>query len=60
MIYQEVDVACFPNTGFLAYDVSEFAVYLLGDSYGIIVRYPMTTTANDGPIHVFSLNVICF
>jgi len=54
---QEVDLACNPNTGMAARDIVELAVYILGDSTAMFIKYPKPTTAKDGPIHVFSLNV---
>lgn len=55
---KEVDLSCNPNTGFVAYDIIEMAVYILGDSVGLFVKYPMPKTPIDAPIRVFSLNAI--
>ena len=57
---QEVDLVCFPFTGFVGYNIMELAVYGLGDSYGLFTRYPMPQTATAGPIKIFSIYVKFF
>lgn len=52
-----MDLACAPFSGSAGYDVMELAVYVLGDAFGIFVKYPKSHIAIDGPIKVFSLYV---
>lgn len=46
-------LAAFANT----FGIYRFAIYLAGDGYGMLVKYPKARTAIDGPIEVFSLYV---
>ena len=58
VIIQEVDLACIPLAGTAGYDILELAVYVLGDAYAIFTKYPKPHTATEGPIRVFSVNVM--
>jgi len=44
-------------SGAAAHDILELAIYVLGDQFGILVKYPTQETAIDGPTRVFSLPV---
>ena len=54
---QEVDLACAPIFGARTSDILELAVYVVGDSFGIFVKYPTPRIKIDGPIRTFSLYV---
>ncbi len=41
-----------------ARDIVELAVYIFGDANAMFMKYPKPTTAIDGPIIVFSPNVL--
>ena len=53
-----MDLACAPYSGTFSSEVVQLAVYIGGDAYGIFVKYPVPKNAIDGPIKIFSLNVI--
>ncbi len=56
---QEVDLACAPVSGAAGtLEILELAVYVVGDSFGIFVKYPTPKIKIDGPIRTFSLYVI--
>ena len=42
----------------MRYRIIDLAVYIVGDSFGMLVKYPLPQTPTDAPIHVFSLYVI--
>jgi len=54
---QEMDFACAPFTGYYSRAVVELAAYIVGDAFGIFVKYPQPKIALDGPIKTFSLYV---
>jgi len=35
----------------------EFAIYVNGDAFGMVIQYPLPQAATDGPIKVFTLYV---
>ena len=37
--------------------ILDLAVYIVGDGFGMLVKYPMPQTKIDAPIRVFSLYV---
>ena len=52
-----MDFACAPFTGYYSRVVVELAAYIVGDAFGIFVKYPNPKIALDGPIKTFSLYV---
>lgn len=53
-----MDIAVAPFTYFTVIkDIMDMAIYINGDSFGMVTKYPMPREATDGPIRVFSLNV---
>lgn len=56
-LIQEVDLACAPFTGYTGYDAMELAVNILGDGYGIFIKYPEPKIQINGPIRTLSINV---
>ena len=56
-LLQEVDIACTANSGALGNDIMDLAVYVLSDSFGILVQYPVPKTSDYSHIITFSLNV---
>ena len=58
-----MDLACTPFTGYTGYDIMELAVNVLGDGYGIFIKYPEPETQIIGPIMTLSFHVMdihCF
>lgn len=54
---QEVDLACAPYTATLKRPYMELAVYVLGDDFSILTKYPTPETSIYGIFMTFSLNV---
>jgi len=54
---QELDFACAPFAGYNSHAVVELAAYIVGDAFGLYVKYPKPIMALDGPINTFSLYV---
>ena len=52
-----MDFACAPFTGYYSRAVVELAAYIVGDAFGIFVKYPQPKIALDGPIKTFSFYV---
>jgi len=57
-LIQEVDVACTVFSGVLGYEIMDLAIYIGGNGFGILIRYPNPNTSNYGHIMIFSPNVI--
>jgi len=55
---QEVDIACTVFSGVLGYEIFDLAIYIGGNGFGILTRYPSPRTSNYGHIIIFSQNVI--
>ena len=55
IVLQEIDLGLAPFT--VKRGILDLAVYIIGDGFGMLVKYPMPRTAIDGPIKVFSLYV---
>jgi len=41
----------------MKHGILDLAVYVVGDGFGMLVKYPMPQTKIDAPIQVFSLYV---
>jgi len=54
---QEIDLACAPYIGTNGRDVMELAVYITGDGFSILEKYPAPERAINGIFQVFSLKV---
>lgn len=54
---QEIDLACAAYTGSNGRDAMELAVYITGDGYNILEKYPAPERALNGIFQVFSLKV---
>ena len=50
-------MACTAFSGAFGFDIMDLAVYVLSDSYGILVQYPVPKTQDYSHIMTFSLNV---
>ena len=55
--WQEIDLACAPYTGSNGRDVMELAVYITGDGFNILEKYPVPERSINGIFQVFSLQV---
>ena len=53
-----MDIACSAFTGLVGYDVFDLAIYIAGNGFGILARYPVPRTSDFGHIITFSPIVI--
>lgn len=53
-----MDIACTVFSGVLGYEIFDLAIYIGGNGFGILTRYPNPETSNYGHVMIFSQNVI--
>ncbi len=54
---QEVDLACVPYTGTVGRDIMELAVYITGQGWAILGKYPIPKSSMSGIFEIFSVKV---